>query len=165
MKRLLKFIFLLFPFALLLLSCVTTGKNWGSSVQDDDVKAMFENYEYVSDYSYFYTSHGNGIEAIVGLKKDYELVKVSGWLYVTNWQQFEPGVEKLKELVEVIKADRYPDPNYPIYGYIISASGEDQVGVLYRIGFPGSATQILLRDGNQIEVIPHKYTSTTFGPP
>ena len=93
-----------------------------------------------------------------------DTTKVSGRINITNWQQFEPGVEKLKELVEAIKADRYPEPNSPIYGYIISASGEDQVGVLYRIGFPGTATQILLRDGNQIAVIPHKYNST-FAPP
>ena len=165
MKRLLIISFLLSLFSLFMLSCASNWtKNSGSSVQRDEIKAMFENYEHVSNYSYFYTSYGNGPEAIVGLKKDYELVKVSGWANVTNWQQFEPGVEKLKELVEAIKADRYPEPNSPIYGYIISASGEDQVGVLYRIGFPGTATQILLRDGNQIAVIPHKYNST-FAPP
>ena len=64
---------------------------------------MFENYEYVSNYNYFYTSYGNGPEAIVGIKKDYELVKDSGRINVTNWQQFEPDSEKLKELVDAMK--------------------------------------------------------------
>ena len=86
-----------------MLSCASNWtKNYGSFSRDDDIKTMFENYEYVSNYSYFYTSYGNGSEAIVGIKKDYELVKVSGWVSVTNWQQFESGGEKLKELVEVM---------------------------------------------------------------
>jgi hypothetical protein len=124
-------------------------------VQDDDIKAMFENYEYVSNYSYFYTGYGNGPEAIVGIKKDYELVKVSGRGNVTNWEQFEPGGEKLKELVEAIKADRYPERNSPTYGYIISTPGGDQVGVMYAVRLPETYTQIGLRDGNLIAVSPH----------
>ena len=156
MKRLVLQFFLLSLISLFMLSCASSWtKNNGSSVQDDNIKAMFKNYEYISNYNYFYTGYGNGPEAIVGIRKDYELVKVSGRVNVTNWQQFEPGGEKLKELVEAIKADRYPEPNSPIYGYIISASGEDQVGVLYRIGLPGTATQIRFKDGNQIAVTPH----------
>ena len=165
MKKLLKISFLLSLFSLFMLSYASSWtKTIGNCDQDDDIKTMFETYEYVSNYNYFYTGYGNDPEAIVGIKKDYELVKVSGRQNVTNWQQFETGGEKMKELVEAIKADRYPDRNDPTYGYIISTPGEDQVGVLYRIGLPGTATQILLRDGNQIAVIPHKYNST-FAPP
>jgi hypothetical protein len=147
------------------MSCASNYTNkYRGAVQDGDIKAMFENYEYISNYNYYYTGYGNGPEAIIGINKDYELVKVSGRGNVTNWQQFEPDVEKLKELVEAIKADRYPEPNSPIYGYIISASGEDQVGVLYRIGLPGTATQTWFKDGNQIAVTPHKYNSTSAPP-
>ena len=156
MKRFLKISFLLSLFSLFMLSCVSSGtKTIGNSVQDDDIKAKFENYEYVSNYSYFYTSYGNGPEAIVGIKKDYELVKVSGRGNVTNWQQFETGGEKLKELVEAIKADRYPDRNDPTYGYIISTPGGDQVGVMFAIRLPRTFRQIGLRDGNLIAVSPH----------
>ena len=65
-------------------------------MQDNDIKAMFENYEFVSDYNYYYTGNANDPEAILGIQKKYELVKVSGRINVTNWQQFEPGGEKLK---------------------------------------------------------------------
>jgi len=69
MKRLLILFFLLSFFSLFMLSCASNG-TFGNTVQDGDIKAMFENYEYVSNYSYFYSSYGNGPEAIVGLKKD-----------------------------------------------------------------------------------------------
>ena len=155
MKRLLKISFLLSLFSFFMLSYASSGtKTIGNCDQDNYIKTMFENYEYVSNYSYFYTGYGNGPEAIVGIKKDYELVKVSGRRNVTNWQQIETDDEKMKELVEAIKADRYPDRNGPTYGYIISTPGGDQVGVLYRIGLPGTATQIRFKDGNQLEVTP-----------
>jgi len=120
---------------------------------------MFETYEYVSNYNYFYTRYVNDPEAIVGIKKDYKLVKVSGWVSVTNWQQFEPGGEKLKELVEAMR-----NPGQP-YGYIINVPAGDQVGVMYtkKWGSP-YIPEIRLKDGNLIAVTPHKYNST-FAPP
>ena len=158
MKRILEISFLLSLFSLFMLSCASNWtKNNGSSVQDDDIKTMFETYEYVSNYNYFYTGKANDPEAIVGIKKDYELVKVSGRVNVTNWQQFEPGGEKLKELVEAIKAMRIPERRGPIYGYIIIAPGGDQAGVMYTPsrGWGLTYTDIRLKDGNLIAVIPH----------
>lgn len=158
MKRLLILFFLLSFFSLFMLSCASnwTKKN-GSFAQDDDIKTMFETDEYVSEYYYNYTVsvYNNYPEAIVGIRKDYELVKVSGRGNVTNWQQFEPGGEKLKELVEAIKADRYPELNRLIYGYIISTPGGDQVGVMYAIRLRDTFMQIGLRGGNVIAVSPH----------
>ena len=154
MKRIIEISFLLSLIFLFMLSCAS-NRTVGNTLQDADIKAMFENYEYISDYNYFYTGYGNGPEAIVGIKKDYELVKVSGRQNVTNWQQFETGGEKMKELVEAIKADRYPDRNDPTYGYIISTPGGDQVGVMYAIRLPNTFRQIGLSDGNLIAVSPH----------
>ena len=155
MKRLSILFFLLSLIFLFMLSC---AKTIGNKVPDEDIKALFENYEYVSNYSYFYTGYGDGPVAIVGISKDYELVKVSGRANVTNWQQFETGGEKMKELVEAIKADRYPDRNGPTYGYIISTPGGDQVGVMYytRLSY-GGGIEIQLREGNRIAVSPHSY--------
>jgi hypothetical protein len=46
MKRFLILFFLLSAFCLLMLSCASNWtKKYGSSVQDADVKAKFENYE------------------------------------------------------------------------------------------------------------------------
>ncbi|MBW1971073.1 MAG: hypothetical protein JRI82_16555 [Deltaproteobacteria bacterium] len=68
MKRILEISFLLSLFSLIMLSCASNWtKNIGSSVQDDDIKTMFETYEYVSNYNYFYTGYGNDPEAIVGI--------------------------------------------------------------------------------------------------
>ena len=165
MKRLLTLFFLLSICSLFMLSCASNWtKTIGNSVQDDDIKAMFENYEYVSNYSYFYTGYGNGPQAIVGIKKDYELVKVSGRGNVTEWQQFETGGEKLKELVEAIKSDRSSERKGLTYGYNISTPGGDQVGVMYATRLLGTFTQIGLRDGNHIAVSPHTYSGWAPGP-
>ena len=92
MKRILILFILLSLIFLFMLSC---AKTIGNKAKDEDIKALFENYEYVSNYSYFYTStsysYGDGPVAIVGINKDYELVKVSGRGPVTNWQQIETG--------------------------------------------------------------------------
>ena len=157
MKRFLILLFFLSPvFCLLMLSNASSWtKTIGNSVQDDDIKTMFENYEYVSNYSYFYTSYGNGPEAIVGIKKDYELVKVSGRINITNWQQFEPDSEKLKEVVDAI---RISESRYrrPPWGGIIYGPGRDQVAVLYVTGLSSSYKQSWFKEGNQIVVTPHQ---------
>jgi hypothetical protein len=145
-----------------MLSCASNRtKNIGNSAQDDDIKTMFETYEYVSNYNYFYTGKANDPEAIVGIKKDYELVKVSGRVNVTNWQQFEPGGEKLKELVEAM---RIPERRQP-YGYIINAPGGDQVGVMYTTNLGSQyKSEIRLKDGTLLAVTPHNDNSPWGGP-
>jgi hypothetical protein len=155
MKRLLILFFLLSFFSFFMLSCAS-NRTVGNTMQDADIKAMFENYEYISDYNYFYTGYGNGPEAIVGIKKDYKLVKVSGRINITNWQQFEPDSEKMKELVNAIKANRSSEGPYrrPPWGGIIYGPGRDQVAVLYVTGMPGGKTS-WFKDENQIVVIPH----------
>jgi hypothetical protein len=166
MKRIIEISFLLslFIFSLFMLSCTSSRtKTIGNSVQDDDIRAMFETYEYVSNYNYFYTGYGNDPEAIVGIKKDYELVKVSGRVNVTNWQQFEPDGEKLKQLVDGIKAANLPLRRLP-NGYIIFAPGGDQVGVMYATSLPTSDTVIRLKEGNLIAVIPHNDAGFAPGP-
>ena len=155
-KRLLIPFFLLSFISLFMLSYASSWRETtGNSARDDDIRAMFENYKFVSNYGYFYTDHGNGPVAIVGIKKDYELVKVSGRGNVTNWQQFEPGDDKLKELVDTIKADRGPERKGLNDGYIISTPGGDQVGVMYAKRLPETYTQIGFRGGSIIAVSPH----------
>jgi len=156
MKRFLILFFLLSAFCFLMLSCASNWtKNNGSSVQDDDIKTMFETYEYVSKYNYFYSGYENAPEAIIGIQKDYELVKVSGWANVANWQQFEPGGEKLIELIDAMRNRSRP------YGYIINEPGGDQIGVMFTTRWGTSyINEIRFKDGNQLEVTPHKYNST-----
>ena len=164
MTRILAISFLLSLFCLFMLSCASVKtKTIGSRVKDEDIKALFENYEYVSNYSYFYTGYGDGPVAIVGINKDYELVKVSGRGNVTNWQQFEAGGEKLKELVDAIKADRGPERKGLTDGYNISTPDGDQVGVMYLARLSSGGIQIQFMEGNRIAVSPHNYLGG--GPP
>ena len=156
MKRFLKMSFLLSLFSLFMLSCASNWtKNNGSSVQRDEIKAMFENYEYVSKYSYFYTGNANDPEAILGIQKNYELVKVSGRINVARWKKFEPGGKILKELVEAMNM---PGKGTP-YGSIINAPSGDRIGVMYATKGKSSYTDIRLMDGNQLEVTPHNDNS------
>jgi hypothetical protein len=164
MKTILEISFLLSLFSLFMLSCASNWtKNNGSSVQDDDIKTMFETYEYVSNYNYFYTGYGNGPEAILGIQKNYELIKISGRVNVTNWQQFEADGEKLKELVDGIKAANLP-LRRPPDGYIIIAPGGDQVGVMYATRLPTSNRVIRLKDEKLIAVTPHDDAGFAPGP-
>jgi len=155
MKRFLEIGFLLSLFCLFMLSCAS-NRSVGNTLQDADIKAMFENYEHISDYNYFYTGYGNGPEAIVGIDKDYELVKVSGRSNITNWQQFEPDSEKMKELVDAIKVNRSSEGPYlnPPWGGIIYGPGRDQAAVLYVTGMP-SGKSSWFKDDNKIVVTPH----------
>jgi hypothetical protein len=155
MIRFLKLFFLSSAFCLLILSCSSNWpKNFGSYTQDEEIKTMFEAYEYVSEYNYFYTGNANDPEAIVGIDKDYDLVKVSGWARTTDWQEIEPGNQKLKEIVEAMY-------NPTKYGFIIYGPGGNQVGVMYTGKWGTRYTpEIRLKNGNQLEVTPHKYNST-----
>jgi hypothetical protein len=154
MKRLLIPFFLLSLISLFMLSCASNWpKNFGSYTQDEEIKTMFVTHEYVSEYNYFYTTYQGYPEAIVGIDKDYDLVKVSGWARTTDWQEIEPDSKKLKEKVEAMH-------NPSTYGYIIYGPGGNQVGVMYTARWESSYTEIRLKDGNQLEVTPHKYNST-----
>jgi len=156
MKRLLIPFFLLSLISLFMLSCASNWpKNFGSYTQDEEIKTTFEAYEYVSEYNYFFTTYQGGyIEAIVGIDKGYDLVKVSGWSRTTDWQEIEPGSKKLKEKVEAMY-------NPQTYGFILYGPGGNQVGVMYT-GKWGTryTTEVRLKKGKKLEVTPHKYNST-----
>ena len=156
MKKLLELFILLSLSCLLILGCSSNWtKNYGTYAVNDDIRTMFEAHEYVSDYNYYYTGYIKSPEAIVGLKRDLDLVKNSGWGIVTDWQKVDPNSEKLKELVEAMR-----NPGRP-YGYIINAPGGDQVGVMYTKKWGNFYTpEIRFKHGKQLEVTPHKYNST-----
>ena len=150
---------LFFPLSLSCLLILSCSSNWtktlGSYEQESEIRTMFETHDYISDYNYFYTGYVKSPEAIVGIHQDYDLVKVSGWPNVTNWQKFEPDGGKLKELVEAMRNAGRP------YGYNISVPGGDQVGVMYTYDWGRWYTPFIrLKEGNQLEVAPHKYNST-----
>lgn len=155
MKRNFTIPFLPSLICLLILSCSSNWpKNFGIYTQEEGIKTMFEAHEYVSEYNYFYTGYTNSPEAIVGINKDYDLVRVSGWGHTTDWQKIEPDSKKLKEIVEAMYSPTS-------YGYIIYAPDGVQVGIMYSQKW-GSVwvPEIRLKNGNQLEVTPHKYNST-----
>ena len=155
MKRIL-ILFLILSFNFLItMGCASNWpKNFGSYTQAEEIKTMFEAHEYVSEYNYFYTSYQGSPEAIIGIDKDFDLVRVSGWARTTDWQEIEPGSNNLKEIVETM----YKRTKY---GYIIYGPDGNRVGVMYT-GNWGTryAPEIRLKNGNKIEVTPHKYNST-----
>ena len=165
MKRLLS-IFILSLFSLFMLSCASnSAKNNGRAAANDDIKAMFEAHEYVPEYNYFYTAdyRTKSPYAIVGIKKDFELVKDSSGLSWTNWQQFEPRREKLKELVEAVNAatTAYSSTS----GFIIYApGGEDQKGIMYAKKVDPDIPEIRFKDRNLIVVKPRKYLTSSGAP-
>jgi hypothetical protein len=149
-----------------MLSCASnSAKNNGRAAANDDIKAMFEAHEYVPEYNYYYTDdyRTKSPYAIVGIKKDYELVKDSSGLYWTNWQQFEPRREKLKELVEAVNAaTTYYSSTI---GYIIYApGGEDQKGIMYSKQVEPDIPEIRFKDRNLIVVKPRKYLLSSGAP-
>ena len=157
MKRILKISFLLSLLSLLMMSCASNStKNNGRVATDDDTRAMFETYEYDLTYNYFYNlgRWNRSPVAIAGVDKDYVLVKESNPSDFINWQQFEPGNEKLKELVDAM--DKPMSNNYSSAGFIIYApGGGDQIGIMYYVSrFGSNKPEIRFKDGHQIVVIP-----------
>jgi len=114
MKRFLILFFLLSAFCLLMLSCASNWtKNNGNFAQDDDIKTMFETHEYVPDYNYFYTRYANDPEAIVGIKKDYEIVKAnttSDGDFSMVWAGYDYSTSGVQEIW---------GPDNQLYGFII----------------------------------------------
>ncbi len=166
MKKILELSFLLSLFSLFMMSCASNwAKNNGSVATDDDIRTMFETFEYDLTYNYFYTAYyrTKSPYAIVGIKKDYELVKDSSGLSWTNWQQFEPRREKLKELVEAVNAaTTYYSSTI---GYIIYApGGEDQKGIMYSKQVEPDIPAIRFKDRNLIVVKPRKYLTSSGAP-
>ena len=140
---------------LLMWACASNWtRNNGSSEQDEAVKTMFETYDYVSGYNYFFSGYASSPEAILGIQRDFELIKVSGWANKTSWQQFETDGARVEELVVAMRRQRP-------HGYIIRAPGGEKIGVLYtsRRG-TRYKTEVRLMDANQLAVTPHKYDST-----
>ena len=158
-ERFLKLIFLLWIFSLFILSCASNStKSNGSVATNDDIKARFENHEYVSGYSYFYTANywTNSPVAIVGIKEEYELVKDSNRQFWTKWQQLELGSEKLKELVEAM--DKQTS-----YGFILYAPGdEDQIGIVYARKSDADKPEIRFIEENLIAVKPKTHDVSGF---
>ena len=168
MKRILKISFLLSLLSLLMMSCASNStKNNGRVATDDDTRAMFETYEYDLTYNYFYNlgRWNSSPVAIVGINKDYVLVKESYPSDFTNWQQFEPGSEKLKELVDAM--DKPTTNYYSSAGFIIYApGGEDQIGIMYYVRRVGSdKPEIRFKDGNLIVVKPLTFNLFGSGAP
>ena len=167
MKRLLILFLHLSFFSLFMLSCASNGiKNNGIVATDDDIRAMFETYEYDSTYNYFYSlgRWDRSPKAIVGINKDYVLVKESYPSDFTNWQQFEPGSEKLKELVDAM--DKPTTNYYSSAGFIIYApGGGDQTGIMYSIIWGSDMPEIRFKDGNLIVVKPLTFNLFGSGAP
>ncbi len=162
MKKILELSFLLSLFSLFMMSCASNwAKNNGSVATDDDIRTMFETYEYDLTYNYFYTAYyrTKSPYAIVGIKKEYELVKDSSGLHWTTWQQFEPSREKLKELVVAVNNATTSDSS--TMGYIIYAPGEeDQKGIIYTKQVGTDRPNIQFKDGNLIVVKPRTHDSS-----
>ena len=166
MKRFLILFFLLSLISLFMLSCASNWpKDFGSYTQDEEIKTMIEAHEYVSEYNYFYTADYwyNSPQAIVGIMKDYKLVNDSSGLYWTNWQQFEPGSEKLKEIVEIIGN---PTSAYSsTIGFIIYApGGGDQIGIMYSVKWYPDIPEIRFKDRNLIAVKPRTFLTSSGAP-
>ncbi len=156
MKHISIFAFLTLLSCLLIQGCASNWtKTYGSFELDPEIRAMFETHDYVSDYNYYYTGYIKSPEAIVGISKEYNLVKKSGWGFVTDWQKFQPRGEKLIDLVEAMR-----NPGRP-FGYNLYAPGGEQIGVLYTSKWGTNySPEIRLKAGNRLEVTPHKYKST-----
>ena len=164
MKRYFSIFFLLSLFCLVTLGCASAWKKWGISAPDADIKAKFERYEFVADYNYFYTRLASSPDAILGIQREFELVRTSGWKgSKTSWQQFEPEGAKIKEFIEAMS--RKPG-RFPPFGYSIKAPTGDQIGVMYATPRgPGSSDDVQLLDGNRLSVTPSVYRPNRYPAP
>ena len=140
-----------------MLSCASIGKNWGSSVKDANIRVKFERYEYVADYNNFYKGLLSSPEAILGIQREFELVRDSGWGgSKTNWQQFKPEGTKFKKVNEAMIN---PGRSRP-FDFSINPPTGEEIGVVYtRSQGSGWSEEIYLLDENHLSVKPSIYSS------
>jgi hypothetical protein len=65
------------------------GANYGNLKYDDDVKQIFESYEVLPDYRYYYSGNDAYPNVIIGIKKEYQLQS-------ELWKPVDPTADLLK---------------------------------------------------------------------
>ena len=125
---------------LLFLLCSCANSNYGKLEASQEVTKIFDNYQVLSDHSYYYSGMQGVPDAIVGIHSGYLLKS-------KRWQQVDFSSFLLRKLVERMS---YIHEVTPRGAWILSPDG-------YRIGVWYSArhqTTVRVGQGNHVVIVP-----------
>jgi len=127
----------------LLIGCSGT---WGKYKRSDEVTKIYETYQVLPDYNYYYTGSNVRPDAVMGIQKNYTLTSADLWIAVNL------DSKQLKFWVEDIKKD----PSYQPDGYFILDDKGKQIGTYYTRWDTGP---VKMQGEKQVEVyLPDKDT-------
>lgn len=95
--------------------------------QSPMITQIFDAYQSLPDYKYYFTGWEKKPDAIAGIHRSYALTKDSG--FGRKWKKFDPGATTLKEMVDGMHKQLGRKPNGAL---ILNATG-NQVGVIYSL--------------------------------
>jgi hypothetical protein len=96
--------------------------NFGSMERSQKINEVFESYQVLPNYNYYYTGGQNNPKAIMGIHKDYNL-KTSSWTLMDSLTS-----DTLKKRVDGMTNE---GQGLKAYGWVIFSPNGEKVGVWY----------------------------------
>ena len=120
--------------------------NYGSLKLSSEVDQVFQKYQVLPQYRYYFSGSETKPQAIIGIDRNYTLV-TRLWKEVPDLTS-----EQLKKWIDQMLGFR---PAIRTFGAQILGPGGEQVGIWYS---PYNDTTVALQADNRIEVVPPSYT-------
>ena len=125
---------------LLFLLCACASSNSGKLEASQEVTKIFDNYQILSDHSYYYSGMQNLPDAIVGIHSSYSLKS-------KTWQEIDFSSFLLRKLVERMS---YVHMVTPRGAWILDPDG-NRIGVWYSGRYQ---TTVRVGEDNHVVVVP-----------
>jgi hypothetical protein len=118
--------------------------NYGRLQRSREVDQIFKTFHVLSDYKYYFTGPAGRPDAIMGIRNEYSLE-------TTQWTQFSPSDDAIKEAVESINFYHHGGMRFYPYGFYILDPNGNRLGIWYSIW---DWTTVIIKENMHIEVFP-----------
>lgn len=123
--------------------CASTGPR-GTLTGDAEAKAVFESYQVLEGYSYYFNGPQGRPTAILAVRNEYELVN-------PEWIKFEATSTQLKKWVDWFDQTFGRRTQYYPNGFRIKSHTGEDIGMWYSIEH---RTVILVEEGDRVIIYP-----------
>ena len=123
--------------------CASTGPR-GTLTADSEAKAVFESYQVMEGYNYYFNGPQGRPTAILAIRKEYELVN-------PEWIEIEATSDQLKKWVDWYDQSFGRRTQYYPNGFRIKSHTGEDIGMWYSIM---DRTVIIVEEGNQVVIYP-----------
>ena len=123
--------------------CAGSG-NYGRLQRSHEAHKIFNSYQVLPDYKYYYSGPEGRPDAIMGVLNEYAL-------QTTHWTQIDATEVQLKKLIDWINFHHGTNVRYYPYGFVILDPKGNCLGVWYSIW---DWTTVMVEDDKRIWVFP-----------